>query len=50
MSRACSTHEDKRNAYSILVGKPKGKRALGTPRYKWEGNIKIDHREIGCWV
>jgi hypothetical protein len=24
MSRACSTHEAKRNAYIILVGKPEG--------------------------
>jgi hypothetical protein len=25
MSRACSTHGEKRNAYRILVGKPEGK-------------------------
>jgi hypothetical protein len=29
------------NAYSILVGKPEGKRPLG-PRRRWEGNIKTD--------
>jgi hypothetical protein len=28
-----------RNAYSILVGKPEGKRPLGRPRCRWEDNI-----------
>jgi hypothetical protein len=32
----------KRNACRILVGKPEGKRPLGTPRRSWEGNIKVD--------
>jgi hypothetical protein len=27
-----------RNAY-ILVGKSEGKRQLGRPRHRWEGNI-----------
>jgi hypothetical protein len=34
---------EKRNAYRILVGRPKGKR----PRRRWMDNIKIDLREIG---
>jgi hypothetical protein len=38
---------EKRNAYRILLGKPEGKRSLGRPRYRLEGNIKIDLREIG---
>jgi hypothetical protein len=33
----------------ILVGKPEGKRPLGTPRRRWVDNIKMDLREIG-WV
>jgi hypothetical protein len=33
---------EKRNAYRILVGKPKRKRPLGRPRYMWVDNIKID--------
>jgi hypothetical protein len=37
----------KRNAYRILVGKPKGKRPLGRPRLRWVDNIKLDLREIG---
>jgi hypothetical protein len=31
----------KRNAYSILVGKPEGKRPLGRLRRRWAKNIKI---------
>jgi hypothetical protein len=34
----------KRNAYRILVGKPEVKRQLGTPRYMWKDNIKMDLR------
>jgi hypothetical protein len=36
-----------RDAYRILVGKPKGKRPLGRPRRRWVNNIKMDFREIG---
>jgi hypothetical protein len=35
-----------RNAYSILVGKPEGKRPLGKPRRRWEDNIRMGLREI----
>jgi hypothetical protein len=38
--------EEKRNAYRILVVKPKGRRPLGRPRRRWMENIKIDLREI----
>jgi hypothetical protein len=34
--------EDKKNAYRILVGKPQGKRPLGSPKRRWVDNIKID--------
>ena len=37
-----------RNAYRVLVGKPEGKRLLGRPRRRWEDNIKMDLREVGC--
>jgi hypothetical protein len=40
---------EKRNVYSILVGKPEGKRPLGRPRNMWEDNIKMDLREIGWY-
>jgi hypothetical protein len=36
---------EKRNAYRILVGKPEGKRPLGSPRRRWVDNIKIDLRK-----
>jgi hypothetical protein len=47
MGRACSTYGEKRNLYSILVGKPEGKRPLGRTRRRWLDNIEIDLREIG---
>jgi hypothetical protein len=34
MGRAYSTHEEKRNAYTILAGRPERKRTLGRPRCK----------------
>jgi hypothetical protein len=35
-----------RNAYKILVGKSEVRRPLKRPRCRWEGNIKMDLREI----
>jgi hypothetical protein len=37
---------DKRNAYSLLVGKPVGKRPLGRPRRRWGDNIRMDLAEV----
>lgn len=37
----CSTHEDLRIAYKILVGKPERRRKLGRTRIRWESNIKL---------
>jgi hypothetical protein len=34
------------NVYSLLVGKPEGKRPLGRPRRRWIDNIKMDLLEI----
>jgi hypothetical protein len=45
MSRACSTHEEKRNAYRILVGKPEGKRQLRRDSRRWKDIIKTDLNE-----
>jgi hypothetical protein len=39
-----------RNVYSLLVGKPEGKRPLGRPRRRWIDNIKMDLLEIGVSV
>ncbi|KAJ4446837.1 hypothetical protein ANN_13535 [Periplaneta americana] len=38
---------ESRNAYTVLVGRPEGKRPLGRPRRRWEDNIKMDLREVG---
>ena len=40
--------EQSRNAYIVLVGKPEGKRPLGRPRRRWEDNIRMNLREVGC--
>jgi hypothetical protein len=37
---------EKKIAYRILVGKPEEKRPLGIHRRRWEGDIKMYHREI----
>jgi hypothetical protein len=36
-----------RGVYRVLVGRPEGMRPLGRPRHRWDGNIKMDFREIG---
>jgi hypothetical protein len=42
-----------RGVHRILVGKPEGKRPLGSPRRRWEDNIKIDLQKVrgsGDWM
>jgi hypothetical protein len=41
---------EKRNVSRLLVGKPEGKRPLGSPRHRWIDNIKLDLLEIGLSV
>jgi hypothetical protein len=38
---------EERKVYKVLVGKPRGKRPLGRPRYRWEDGVRMDLREIG---
>jgi len=33
---------ERRGVCRVLVGKPEGKRPLGRPRLRWQGNIKIN--------
>jgi hypothetical protein len=33
---------ERRGVYRALVGKPEVKRPLGSPRRRWEDNIKMD--------
>jgi hypothetical protein len=40
-------HGGGERCYRILVGRPEGKRSLARPRGRWEGNIKLDLRELG---
>jgi len=40
--------EEERGMYSVLVGKPEGKRPLGRPKHRWEDNIKMVLQEVGC--
>ena len=39
--------DEGRCVHKVLVGKPEGKRPLGTPRCRWEYNIKMDLQEVG---
>ena len=39
---------ESRDAYRVLVGKPKGKRPRGRLRSRWDDNIKTDLQEVGC--
>jgi hypothetical protein len=38
---------EKRNAYSLLMGKPEGNRPLIRPRRRWVANIRMDLGEMG---
>jgi len=38
---------ESRDVYRVLVGRPEGKRLLGTHRNRWEDNIKMDFQEVG---
>jgi hypothetical protein len=33
--------------HKVLVGKPEGRRPLGTPRRRWEDGVRMDLGEIG---
>ena len=46
MGGACGTFGG-RERYKVFVGKPEGKRPLGSPRRRWEDNIKMDLHEVG---
>jgi len=37
----------RRGVYSVLVGKPGGKRPLGRPKRRWDDNIKMDLEDVG---
>ena len=37
----------RRGVYSVLVGKPEGKKTPARPRSRWEDNITMDIQEVG---
>ena len=41
---------ERRDVYRVLVEKPEGKIPLGSPRLRWEDNIKMDLQEVGCGI
>ena len=49
-----SRMEGGRSAFKVLTYIPTGRRHLGMPRRRWEGNIRMDLKEIGIntrnWV
>jgi hypothetical protein len=42
-----NTNGEKRNACSLLLGKPEGKKPLERPRRTWVDNIRMDLVEVG---
>jgi len=50
MGGACSMYGgERRGVYRVLVGKPEGKRPLGSSKRSWKDNIKKDFQEVE-WV
>jgi hypothetical protein len=39
---------DRRGVHRVLVEKPEGKSPLGRSRRRWENNIKMNLKEVGC--
>jgi len=40
-------HRKKRRGGRFWWGRPDGKRPLGTPKCRWEDNIKMDLQDVG---
>jgi hypothetical protein len=45
VGRGCSTYGESRGAYTVVVGRPEGRRQFGRTKYTWEENIKVDLQE-----
>jgi hypothetical protein len=48
MGWTCGTFVREERCIRGLEGKAKDKRQLGSPRSRWEDNIKIDLQDTGC--
>jgi len=42
--------EEIRNALTVFIGKPEGKRPRGRHRHRWEDNVRMDLRIMGSEV
>jgi hypothetical protein len=38
---------ERRGMYRVLLGKSEGKSPIGSPRYRWEDNFKMNLQEVG---
>jgi hypothetical protein len=47
MGGPCSTNGGEEERVWVIVGKPEGKRPLGSPRRRWLENIRMDLGEVG---
>jgi hypothetical protein len=50
MSGACSLDGGEEKRVQVLVVKPDGKIPMGSPRCRWEDNIKMNLQEVRCGV
>jgi hypothetical protein len=54
VGRACSTHRVDEKLIQFFVGRPEGRRTHGSPRHRWEDNIKMDlngiRSEVVDWL
>ena len=48
MGGACGAYGGGKRRVQGFGGKPEGKRQLERPRRRWEDNIKMDLKEVGC--
>jgi hypothetical protein len=46
MGGSCSTRGGDEKLIQNSAGKSEGKKALGRPRHRWEGNIRMDVRGV----
>jgi len=48
MGGTCTAYGGGERCVQGIGGEPEGRRPLGRPRHRWEGNIRMDLREVGC--
>jgi hypothetical protein len=50
MGGPCGAYGESIGVYRVIVGKPEGKRTLGTTSRRWEDDINMDLQEVVCGV